>query len=416
MKPEERIGFLFEKYIRKECTPQELEELIIWMEGVGEAESGDLSGPLLELWNEAKEGKLVSSADRVDWDRVYDHVMESDRKGSHALSSRLGHTRRRWIRIAAAAIVTGIVFLGGGYLLLSRITSPGAPQSAGSFLRLPKDITPGGNKAVLTLANGDRISLDSAQNGVIAQQGSAKVIKSDSGQLSYTASGSNGLTVPSGGNRGSQAISYNTVSTPRAAQYQLTLSDGTRVWLNAASSLRFPAVFGDKERTVELMGEGYFEVAQDEARPFRVSVDGIRVDVLGTHFDVMAYADEAAIETTLLEGSVKVSAGSKTCQLQPGKQADLNRKNDSLSVAVGNAKKAIAWKNGFFYFDKSGVREILRQVSRWYDLDIVYDAAPSDMLFSGKIERNLPLSAISILLEGGQIHFRIEGKKLIVTQ
>lgn len=395
---------LFEKYLRKECTPEELEELIAWMESIGGEETGDLSAPLLALWNQAKDGKLVSSADRVDWNRVYDQVMASEQvmESDRTRIRWLGHGRTRWIRIAAAAVVIGLV-LGGGYLLVSRMTSPGPAKLANGRFRLPENIAPGGNKAVLTLANGDQISLDSAHNGVIAQQGSAEVLKSDSGSLSYMASGS-------------QAIGFNTVSTPRAAQYQLTLSDGTRVWLNAASSLRFPAVFGSKERAVELKGEGYFEVAQETGRPFRVSVDGVRVDVLGTHFDVMAYPDEAAIETTLLEGSVKVSNGGKSCLLQPGKQADLNRSSDSLTMTAGNVKRAIAWKNGFFYFDKSSVKEILRQVSRWYDLDIVYEAAPPEMLFSGKIERNLPLSAVAILLEGGQIHFRIEGKKLIVIQ
>ncbi len=190
----------------------------------------------------------------------------------------------------------------------------------------------------------------------------------------------------------------------------------TRVWLNAASSLRYPTSFSGQDRKVELTGEGYFEVAKNKDKPFHVRVGAVEVEVLGTHFNIMAYDDEAAIQTTLLEGSVKVSYNNQTDLLKPGRQASLNRTDNKLTTGEANVQQVVAWKNGYFYFDKSDVKTIMRQVSRWYDLDIVYESTVPDMKFSGKIERSLPLSGISHLLESGQIHFRIEGKNCIMMK
>ncbi len=250
--------------------------------------------------------------------------------------------------------------------------------------------------------------LDSTKNGIITSQGNVKVIKLDSGQLAYTPASGKGIS--------SSEISYNTISTPRAAQYQIVLSDGTKVWLNAASSLRYPTVFTGKDRQVVLTGEGYFEVAKNKEKPFHVQVGGLEVEVLGTHFNIMAYEDEDAIQTTLLEGSVKVIHNNQSDLLVPGREASLGRSSNQLTVGDANVQQAVAWKNGYFYFDKSDVKTIMRQVSRWYDLDIIYEAPVPDMKFSGKIERGLPLSGIAHLLESGQIHFRIEGKNCIMLK
>ena len=298
--------------------------------------------------------------------------------------------------------------MSGSIFLLTRKTSIELVKTEKQVLLLPEEIVSGGSHAILTLSNGTVIILDSAKKGMITKQGNVKVIKLDSGQLAYTPLSNNGTP--------SLELGYNTISTPRATQYQIVLSDGTKVWLNAASSLRYPTVFTGKDRKVELTGEGYFEVARIKEKPFHVQTGDLEVEVLGTHFNIMAYEDEDAIQTTLLEGTVKVSHNNQSDLLKPGKQASLGRDNNKLTVSVANVQQAVAWKNGYFYFDKSDVKAIMRQVSRWYDLDIVYESPVPEMKFSGKIERNLPLSGITHLLESGQIHFRIEGKKCILMK
>ena len=276
-------------------------------------------------------------------------------------------------------------------------------------VRSPENVKPGNKTATLTLANGTTIVLNGAANGAVAQQGGSKVVKLDSGLVSYNPGISN-------------EVVFNVISTPRAAEYRIVLSDGTKVWLNASSSLRFPTNFIAKERLVELTGEGYFEVAKNPAKPFKVKVNRspeegggeMEVEALGTHFNIMAYNNEDAIKTTLLEGAVRVSLGTSSGVLQPGKEARIKRISDDIHVLPVNVNIAVAWKNGYFYFEKADVKTILRQVSRWYDLDVVYAEAPPDFIFSGKIERNLPLSGILRLLQHSKIHFRIEGNTLTV--
>jgi hypothetical protein len=403
----EHVRLLFAKYLRKECSSQEFEELLTWLVDMDEEEKNALSGPLRELWDQAQAGKLTSTSDQVDWDQVFGRILHS---ANQTLAIPFGESQSRrigWRKIAAAVIIFGVI-IGGSIFLLTRKNSTDLVKAEKQVLLLPEEIVPRGNHAILTLSNGTVIILDSSKNGMITRQGNVKVIKLDSGQLAYTPLTINGTP--------SLEISYNTISTPRAAQYQIVLSDGTKVWLNAASSLRFPTVFTGKDRKVELTGEGYFEVAENKEKPFHVQTGSLEVEVHGTHFNIMAYEDETTIQTTLLEGSVKVSYNNQSDLLKPGKQASLGRVNNKLTVSNANVQQAVAWKNGYFYFDKSDVKAIMRQVSRWYDLDIVYESPVPEMQFSGKIERNLPLSGITHLLESGQIHFRIEGKKCILMK
>jgi transmembrane sensor len=402
----ERVHLLFAKYLRKECSEQEFEEMLTWLVAMDEAKKNALSVPLKELWDRANAGKLQSTADQVNWDQVFDRVIHSDRQNPVVPIIEFADRRIWWKGIAAAAAIIGIIYIGN--IFLKRKTSNEIVATDSVVLRIPSEVIPKGNNATLSLSNGRVIVLDSAKNGILAVQGNAKIIKLDSGQLSFAPE--KGIGEQSG------ETSFSTISTPRAAQYQLVLSDGTKVWLNAASSLRFPNTFNGKTRIVELSGEGYFEVAKDKERPFIVRTGGQEVKVLGTHFDIMAYEDEEAIQTTLLEGSVQVSHDKQSDILQPGKQSRLSRDNNSLTVVNANIGQAVAWKNGYFYFDRSDIKSIMRQVSRWYDLDIVYESPIPSMQFSGKIERNLPLSGITHLLESGQIHFRIEGKKCILMK
>lgn len=307
--------------------------------------------------------------------------------------------RRIFPYAAAAALIT---FAVTGLIYFFQPTQPGT-QSLNE--QAPDKVTPGSNKAVLTLADGSQITLDSTGNGAIAHQGNVQVIKLDSGQLAYNAS----REAMEG------EIRYNTLSTPKGGQFRVILPDGSKVWLNAASSLRFPTAFNGKEREVQLTGEAYFEIAGNPAQPFKVAVKGMRVQVLGTHFNIMAYQDEMNIQTTLLEGAVKVLNGAQAVQLKPGQQAKLNTAgNMSVSDNV-DLEEVVAWKNGYFQFNHESLEGVMRQVSRWYDAEITYEGNIPEREFGGKIERNTDIKDVLKILELSNVHFRIEGKKIIVT-
>ena len=403
----EHVHLLFAKYLRKECSALEFEEMMTWLVAMDEGEKNKLSEPLKKLWDKAMADKLPSTAERVDWNRVFDRVLSAGEQTPAVPIDVKQAVSIAWKKVAIAVVILGMI-ISGSFLFLNRKTTKEIVKQVKQVRHQPEEIHSKGNQAILTLANGSVIILDSTKNGVITNQGNVKIIKLDSGQLAYSPQTSNGAV--------SSEISYNTISTPRAAQYQIQLSDGTKVWLNAASSLRYPTSFSGQDRNVELTGEGYFEVAKNKDKPFHVRVGAIEVEVLGTHFNIMAYEDEATIQTTLLEGSVKVSYHNQTDLLKPGRQARLNRTDNKIFTSDANVQQVVAWKNGYFYFDKSDIKTIMRQVSRWYDLNIVYESSVPDMKFSGKIERSLPLSGISHLLESGQIHFRIEGKNCIMMK
>ncbi|HWK05563.1 MAG TPA: FecR family protein [Puia sp.] len=304
----------------------------------------------------------------------------------------------------AAAVIFLVLIGGGGYWWMHR--SSEAPVAGGQDLpkHLKNDVSPGGNKAVLTLADGSRIVLDSAHNGVLSQQGNSKVQKLDSGQLAY-----NTLHEKPAG------IVYNMLATPRGGQYQLVLPDGSKVWLNATSSLRFPTSFTGKDREVELTGEAYFEIKGNKAMPFKVKVSrDMEVEVLGTHFNIMAYEDESAIKTTLLEGAVRVTKGGTSKMVKPGQQVQLNGKGELDVVGDVDVEEVVAWKNGYFQFHIADIETVMRQLTRWYDVDVSYEGKKPEGHFLGEISRNNNLSDVLKMLELNGVHFRVEGKKLIV--
>lgn len=305
---------------------------------------------------------------------------------------------------AAAASVIVILSLGYFFIKnnnsgqLAKVAPP--PQSI-------HDAAPGGNKAILTLGNGETIILDSAANGTLATQGNSKVTKLADGQLAYQ-----GLD-----NSTDKKVVYNTISTPRGGQYNLTLPDGSKVWLNAESSLRFPTTFLGNERKVILTGEGYFEVAHNKDKPFHVSVNQTVIEVLGTQFNVNAYGDGGSMKTTLLEGSVKLSEGNNSVIIEPGQQAVINNVSNSLMVnKTVNLEEVVAWKNGIFQFDETDIKNVMKQIGRWYDLDVVFEGKVPDKKITGKIYRNVNVSKVLKIMESLKIHFRIEGKTLIVTK
>ncbi|WEK17644.1 MAG: DUF4974 domain-containing protein [Candidatus Pedobacter colombiensis] len=314
-----------------------------------------------------------------------------------------------WPRIAAAACLLFVLGVGLFFYL---------DKGNNSQVRLAEvvtgDISPGGNKAVLTLSNGERISLTDANKGELAKQPGILISKTSDGQLVYEVNGDEGHVAGE--------IRYNTVETPRGGQYQVNLPDGSRVWLNAATSLKFPLSFVNlHERKVELKGEAYFEVEKDEQRPFIVQSDKQAVRVLGTHFNVNSYADEQYAKTTLLEGSVKVwglNASENNYRiLVPNQQAQISSDRSSIRVVNVDVQAETAWKNGMFSFEDTPIENIMKQLSRWYDIDVVYKGNVEGKTVWGSITRYTEVSKVlSILERTGKIHFKVEGRRIIVSK
>ena len=310
-------------------------------------------------------------------------------------------------RISVAASFFLLAF-SAYFFLYNKQSNPITVVETPSIQPLLNDFVPGEDKAVLTLADGSVVILDDASNGNIALQGAVQIQKVNDGKLQYQAGGEELETV------------FNSVSTPKGGKFQLTLSDGTKVWLNSSSSLKFPVVFNGNERKVELHGEGYFEVAENKQKPFKVDVAGRgEVEVLGTHFNVNAYADEASLNTTLLEGSVKVRVGSssKPSMLVPGQQARIFPNGELKTTSDINLEEVVAWKNGKFHFGESTDMEtVMRQIGRWYDVDVEYSGNFSGKHLGGTISRDVNASKVFQMLElTGVAKFRIVGKKVLVV-
>lgn len=304
----------------------------------------------------------------------------------------------RFRRFAIAAAIIGLI-ASGTHLVMYVLKKESRKTCAHKF---KNDTSPGINKATLTLADGSSIILDDTKDGALAQQGGAKVIKIG-GKISYHTTNK------------TSAIEYNTITTPRGGQYQVELPDGSRVWINAASSLRFPTAFTGKDRRVEINGEAYFEVAKNKSMPFIVTVGNAEVQVLGTHFNVMAYDDEGTVNTTLLEGSVKFVSGDKISVLKPGQQSQLSKDGQLKLVSNVDVDKIIAWKNGLFVFDNSDLTTVMRQLSRWYDIDVIYRTRTVTTSFIGEVPRVSRLSDVLKVIElTSKLHFDIVGKKVIV--
>lgn len=318
--------------------------------------------------------------------------------------------RKTYLAVAAAIVFLALLSTGAYYLLYSNRSVKELVKQDRPVQKTTAPIIPGGNKALLTLADGSTVILDSTDNGTISEQGNIKVKKLKNGLLAYEI---NGKFITE-----NDELFYNTISTPRGGQYQVTLSDGTNVWLNAASSIRFPVVFVGKERKVEITGEAYMEVAKNKEKPFKVKAGSSEIEVLGTHFNVNAYDDEASIKTTLLEGAVKISAGENNRSikyLKPGQQSSVN-KNGSVAV-MNNAdiEEAVAWKNGLFIFKSANVKEVMRQISRWYNVDVEYKGNVN-LHFTGQLTRNEDVKKVfeKIALTD-EVHFKIDGRRIIVS-
>ena len=302
--------------------------------------------------------------------------------------------RYRWI----AAAVFIILAVSAWFFYLHSVTGSEVTNVTMASL------IPGGNKAVLTLGDGSRIELDSAADGKLTQEGGAAIVKLADGKIAYQAAA---------GTKGK--ILFNTMATPRGGEYQVVLPDGTRVWLNAASSIRYPNLFVGDRRQVEVAGEAYFEVAKDDNRPFVVKAAGIDIQVLGTAFNLMAYPDEDAVKTTLVSGAVKVQKGNIGQLLRPNQQASLPVGSNNFVLSEPKMREVLGWKEGHFRFEGVKITTIMRQIARWYDVEIEYRGVPPSNEFNGSLLRNTNASHILKALERtGNVHFKIEGKKVIV--
>jgi transmembrane sensor len=311
---------------------------------------------------------------------------------------------RPLLKLAVAAIL--LIICTGTYFLVQNKPAPKASDPIIVNLQHGhQDALPGFDGAVLTTAGGQQIVLDSAGNGIIAREYNTHVVKRGS-QLVYEAAAENSA--------GQQ--SFNTLSTQKGRKFQLVLADGTKVWLDAASSITYPIAFSGQERRVKATGQLYFEVAKDALKPFVVETAGTTVEVLGTHFNLNAYEDEGSTKTTLLEGAVKVSKVNQHLLLKPGQQAVADGSVNGL-IQLNNSvdiNAVMAWKTGLFQFSNADLSTVLRHLARWYDMEIVYEGKIPDRKFEGKIGRDLNLSQVLKVLEIVQVKFRIEGKKLIV--
>jgi len=378
---------LFRKYINGSASAEETRTFLFMVDQ--EAQQEELKQLVdQEMLMEKLEYRLHTSEKHAILDNIY--LLSGTQK--HPVYK----TNKRsflWLRFAAAASVL-IIFSLGLYYTINKKNPNKITQN------IKNDIAPGGNRAILTLSSGQQIVLTAAKNGKLAQQGNIVINKIGNGLIAY-----NGLYSRAAG--GNTRIEYNTVSVPRGGTYALTLADGSKVWLNAQSSITFPTAFNGKERIVRITGEALFEVAHNAEHPFKVQTGKQTIEDIGTTFDVNAYTDEAATQTTLIEGKVKVN----DMFLEPGQQSD------GSHIKTVNTDVITAWKTGNFHFDGEPIQAVMRQLARWYDIDVSYQGEPTKDLFYADISRNCNISAVLKLLESTNgVHFNVEGRRVTVIE
>lgn len=399
------IQELWDLFVSDKATEQQVHALFEYIK------STDQDDEHIAYFKEAlsKVPPSLYKTDDATAQSILDTIIAANEDLKHSLDTaappihRVYFLRRWWAAAASVMLLLGI----GAYLWTTYKKNLQPPAIATT---LP-DIAPGKNGAILTLADGSQVVLDSLNNGVIAQQnGSQAAIKN--GALVYDRTGET-----------AGQVVYNTMTTPQGRQFSLLLPDGSKVWLNAASSIRYPTVFNGKERKVEVTGEVYFEIAQNTKRPFLVNVNNkAEVEVLGTHFNVNAYGNEETINTTLITGSVRVISGQSegapsALVLKPGQQAQIQRTQPGIKMIDNvNIDKVMAWKNGLIYFDGATFEEIMRQVERWYDIKVVYEnnKVPNIRL-AGEMTRDVSLNDLLKYLGKMDVRYKIDGRTLIVS-
>ncbi|SEW53075.1 FecR family protein [Chitinophaga arvensicola] len=396
MSTSERLTYLIEQVQQLRATSEEYKELL---QLIQQDESGEVVRQL-DAFHGNHQPASTAEYDHTYWQQVVQEVLTADKSLTNRfvplpVSNPLRLRQRYWWAAAAAVILLA----AGVYYIAPKKQQP--PVIAAAPV---KDIAPGGNRAILTLSDGSQIPLDSAGNGVLAQQGGTRITKLSNGQLAYNGAGTK-----------DDQVLYNTMSTPLGGQYKLILPDGTTVWLNAGSSISYPTAFTGTERSVSVTGEAYFEVAKNDKMPFRVKAGNTTIEVLGTDFNVNAYKDEASINTTLLQGAVRVSAQQQVQILKPGQQARVNG-NTLQVINHVDINEVMAWKKGFFSFNDADLPTVMRQLSRWYNVQVTYEGGIPERVFTGEIGRDLTLSQVLKGLTKTRIKYRIENGNRIIIQ
>jgi len=379
----ERISNLLEKFVAGTATPSEESELHAWYRQLNLSKEDNVPILLKESEKEQLKRKMLRDMLKQIGSQSPGKVIPFYKK-------------KEFIRKIAVAAIFFIV--AASILFIYNPRKQSHVVIAQNILK--EDIAPGHNGAILHLSNGKTIALDSTGDGVIAQQGGLKIVKKD-GKLSYIGK--------------SDKVVYNDIVTARGQQWELELPDGTKVWLNAASSIHYPLSFKGKERLVKITGEAYFEVVHNSAQPFKVQVGNVQIEDIGTTFNVNAYSDEPLTKTTLVDGSVKVSTGNNTKLLTPGQQA-ITQENNSIQIKKNvNVEEVISWKNGQIRFENEDLQTIMRQISRWYNVDITYQDNIPNKIFNGGISRKSNLSELLKILEFEGVHFTQKGRNIIVN-
>lgn len=384
-----RINELTFRLTEGTITPEELAELNEFLDSDPvhrrRFEQRTAAENIWKALADMKEGELMRDKRRKELAQYFS-------EGAPSIAPQRRH-RWQWYAVSAAAVLFMATAL---WLITDRRPVHPSTETANKPY-----IPPGGNKAILQLSDGSRIDLASATKGAVAQQGNSQVIKQDNGQLSYLhTSGA------------ATAVAYNMVFTPKGGTYRVTLSDNTIVWLNAESSLRFPTSFTGTERQVEVTGEAYFEVAKNKAMPFIVKTDNSSIRVLGTHFDVRAYPDEPIAHATLLEGSIAVQTDDDRVVLKPGEQAGVTNK---ISVSNVDTDEAVGWKDGFFVFNQADISTIMREISRWFNVKVIYKGEKTDRKLTGRVSRLTDASSILQVLEANGYNVSISEDAKTIT-
>lgn len=391
----EEYSALFERLLASELSPRDQEIIIDWLgnQEADAAAAGLIINQLQQSGN-VEVDETVQAALEKRLQLIFQTI------DTAAPVKRIPFYKKVTWRAAAAIIIllsAGIYFLSNTKNTV-HVSGPLAQATTGN------EIQAGQEGAMLTLMDGTVLVLDSLGNGLVTTQNGTQVMLKN-GQLVYDANNTDPATV-----------AYNTMSTPKGRQFQMVLPDGSRVWLNAASSIHYPTVFTGNERQVEITGEAYFEVAHNPAKPFKVKVnEATTIEVLGTHFNVNAYANEETVNTTLLEGAVRVIGGNTKTALTPGQQAKTNMSGNSKIINQVNLEKVVAWKNGVFNFDDASLEEVMRQLERWYDIEVVYEKNIPKLEFFGKMGKDLSLDIVLQGLEKSNVHFRVEANRKLVV-
>lgn len=391
------IEQLLEKYASGQCSQSGEEVLLRQLAATTPAER-------LQLLRRYEEIISTQFADGVADETMLHRIWSEINKREHESPVSIP-LYSKWFRMAAAAAVLAMLGVAIWWIAGNKTT-----PSPTAFENTQKDIdAPASARAIITLANGKQVYIDSAGNGLLATEGNVQVVKSEDGEIAYRSEAA--VQLPRG------EMLYNTITVPRGSRIvSLTLSDGSKVWLNSESSLRYPVTFAGNERRVQMEGEAYFEVQHDPSKPFLVARGDVQVKVLGTHFNVNAYADEDKIKVTLLEGSIQLKAAvnPEGIIIRPGQQAQVDR--DQPVYVTGNIDldQVMAWKNGLFSFSGADLPAIMRQLSRWYNIEVSYAGAVPSGTFEGKIGRDLSLTQLLNGLGSTRIHYRLEGNRLTI--